>query len=145
MCILGDTFQPNIRSEDYEEKQTIERPWHVVKALELGYSDLSMLNMCLILDKMENLSRKVDTIWKKGNSGTEHSVQFSHVGLFVTPWIGACQASLSITNSRSSPRLTSIEWCHPAISSSVVPFSSCPQSLPASESFPMSQLFTWGL
>ena len=34
--------------------------------------------------------------------------------------------------------------CHPAISSSVVPFSSCPQSLPASGSFPMSQLFTWG-
>ena len=36
------------------------------------------------------------------------------------------------------------QWCHPAISSSVIPFSSCPQSLPASESFPMSQLFTWG-
>ena len=36
------------------------------------------------------------------------------------------------------------QWCHPAISSSVVRFSSCPQSLPASESFPMSQLFTWG-
>ena len=35
-------------------------------------------------------------------------------------------------------------WCHPAVSSSVVPFSSCPQSLPASESFPMSQLFAWG-
>ena len=35
-------------------------------------------------------------------------------------------------------------WCHPAISSSVVPFSSYPQSLPASESFPMSQLFAWG-
>ena len=35
-------------------------------------------------------------------------------------------------------------WCHPAISSSVVPFSSCPQSLPASESLPMSQLFAWG-
>ena len=35
-------------------------------------------------------------------------------------------------------------WCHPAISSSVIPFSSCPQSLPASGSFPMSQLFTWG-
>ena len=34
-------------------------------------------------------------------------------------------------------------WCHPAISSSVVPVSSCPQSLPASESFPMSQLFAW--
>ena len=35
-------------------------------------------------------------------------------------------------------------WCHPVISSSVVPFSSCPQSLPASGSFPMSQLFSWG-
>ena len=35
-------------------------------------------------------------------------------------------------------------WCYPAISSSVVPFSSCPQSLPASWSFPMSQLFAWG-
>ena len=42
-------------------------------------------------------------------------------------------------NSRLSSR-----WCHPAISSSVVPFSSCPQSLPASVSFPMSQLFAWG-
>ena len=38
----------------------------------------------------------------------------------------------------------SSQWCHPAISSSVVPFSSGPQSLPASESFPMSQLFAWG-
>ena len=38
----------------------------------------------------------------------------------------------------------SSRWCHPAISSSVVPFSSCPQSLPASESFPMSQLILWG-
>ena len=38
----------------------------------------------------------------------------------------------------------SSRWCHPAISSSVVPFPSCLQSLPASESFPMSRLFTWG-
>ena len=43
------------------------------------------------------------------------------------------------SNSRPSSR-----WYHPAISSSVVPFSSCSQSLPASESFPMSQLFAWG-
>ena len=43
------------------------------------------------------------------------------------------------SNSRPSSR-----WCHPAISSSVIPFSSCPQSLLASESFPMSQLFAWG-
>ena len=38
----------------------------------------------------------------------------------------------------------SSRWCHPAISSSVIPFSSCPQSLPASGSFPTSQLFAWG-
>ena len=69
----------------------------------------------------------------------------SHVRLFATPWIAARQASLSITNSRSSLRLSpSSQWCHPNISSSVVPFSSCPQSLPASESFPMSQVFSWG-
>ena len=43
------------------------------------------------------------------------------------------------SNSRPSSR-----WCHPAISSSVIPFSSCLQSLPASESFPISQLFAWG-
>ena len=38
----------------------------------------------------------------------------------------------------------SSQWCHPSNSSSVIPSSSCPQSLPASESFPMSQLFAWG-
>ena len=67
----------------------------------------------------------------------------SRVWLFATPWIAAHQASLSITISRSSLRLTS-QWCHPPISSSVVPLSSWPQSLPASETFPMSQLFAWG-
>ena len=77
------------------------------------------------------------------------SVQFSSVQslicvrLFATPWTAACQASLSITNSGVySNSCPSSQWCHPAISSSVVPFSSCPQSLPASGSFPMSQLFT---
>ena len=46
-------------------------------------------------------------------------------------------------HSNSCPSIR--QWCHPAISSSVVPFSSCPQSLTASESFPMSQLFIWFL
>ena len=70
------------------------------------------------------------------------SVQsLSRVRLFATPSITACQASLSITNSQSLLRLMPIESViHPAISSSVVPFSSCPQPLPASGSFPMSQL-----
>ena len=55
------------------------------------------------------------------------------------------QVSLSITNSRSSLTLMSIELVMPSSHLILcVPFSTCPQSLPASESFPMSQLFTWG-
>ena len=73
------------------------------------------------------------------------SVQFSHVQLFATWWTAAHQASLSITNSWDPPKFMSIElWCHPIISSSAIPFSSCPQSFPASGSSPMSQLFAWG-
>ena len=52
-----------------------------------------------------------------------------------------CPSPTSRVYSNSCP---SSWWCRPAISSSVVPFSSCPQSLPASGSFPMSQLFAWG-
>ena len=52
-----------------------------------------------------------------------------------------CPSPTPEVHSNSCP---SSQWCHPAILSSVVPFSSYPQSLPASESFPMSQLFTWG-
>ena len=52
-----------------------------------------------------------------------------------------CPSPTPGVHSNSRP---SSQWCHPAISSSVVPFSSCPQSLPESGSFPMSQLFAWG-
>ena len=52
-----------------------------------------------------------------------------------------CPSPAPRVHSNSRP---SSQWCHPAISSSVIPFSSCAQSLLASESFPMSQLFTWG-
>ena len=52
-----------------------------------------------------------------------------------------CPSPTPVVHSDSCPWSP---WCHPSISSSVVPFSSCPQSLPASESFPMSQLFAWG-
>ena len=71
------------------------------------------------------------------------SVQFSsvsHVRLFATPWIAArppCPSPTPRVHSDSPP---SSQWCHLAISSSAVPFSSCPQSLPASEPFPVSQL-----
>ena len=52
-----------------------------------------------------------------------------------------CPSSTPRVHSNSCP---SSQWCHPTISSFVIPFSSCPQSLPASEFFPMSQLFAWG-
>ena len=52
-----------------------------------------------------------------------------------------CPSPTPRVHSDSRP---SSQWCHPTISFSVVPFSSCPQSLPASETFPMSQLFAWG-
>jgi len=67
------------------------------------------------------------------------------VQLFATPWTAARQASLSIINFWSHPNPCPLSrWCHPAISTSVVPFSSCPQSFPASGSFQMSQLFASG-
>ena len=75
------------------------------------------------------------------------SVQFSslsRVRLFATPWTAACQPSLSITNSQSPPKPMSIELVMPTISSSVVPFSTFPQSFSESWSFQMSQHFAWG-
>ena len=69
----------------------------------------------------------------------------SHVGLFATPWTAALQASLSSLTPGVHPNpCPSSRWCHPTISSSVVPFSSCPQSFPTSGSSPMSQLFASG-
>ena len=69
----------------------------------------------------------------------------SHVRLFATPWAAACQASLSFTiSSVCSNSCPLSQWCHPTISFSVVPFSSCPQSFPASGSFQIRQFFTSG-
>ena len=63
------------------------------------------------------------------------------IWLFATPWTATRQASLSSTNSQSLLKLMPIEsWCHPSISSSVIPFS-CLRSFPASGSFLMSQFF----
>ena len=74
------------------------------------------------------------------------SVQLlSHVWLFATPWTAALQASQSVTNSRSLFNSNpSSRWCHRTISSSVIPFSSCLQSFPASGSFLTSQFFASG-
>ena len=98
-----------------------------------------------------NITNDLSSMYHRININCIFKFQFSsvqsliRVQLFVTPWIAARQASLSITNSRVYPNsCPSSRWCHPAISSSVVPFSSCPQSFPASGYFQMSQLFAWG-
>ena len=79
---------------------------------------------------------------------TISSVQFSCSVLSDSLWPHESQHARppcpSPTPRVHSNSLPSSQWCHPAVSSSVVPFSSCPQSLSASESFPMSQLFAWG-
>ena len=76
-----------------------------------------------------------------------HSVQFSQSVMSDSLWPHESQHTRppcpSPTPGVHSDSRPSSRRCHPAISSSVVPFSSCPQSLPASESFPMSQLFIW--
>ena len=76
------------------------------------------------------------------------SVQFNHSVMSNSLWPHGPQHARPPCPS-PTPRVYSNScplswWCHPTISSSVVPFSSCPQSLPTSGSFPMSQLFTWG-
>ena len=85
------------------------------------------------------LSLCVDTEWYSFSSVQS----LSHVQLFETPWIARppCPSPTPGVHSDSRPLS---QWCHPAISSSVLPLSSCPQSLPASESFPNRQLFAWG-
>ena len=65
----------------------------------------------------------------------------SPVWLFVTPGTAARQTSLSFTISQLANSCPLSQWCYLSISSSVAPFSFCPQSFPASESFPMSWLF----
>ena len=83
----------------------------------------------------------------KGISSGASSVQFSlsHVWLFATPWTAARQASLSLTKSGVYSNSCPLSrWCHPTISSSVIPFSSHLLSFPASGSFPMSQFFASG-
>ena len=74
------------------------------------------------------------------------SVQsLSCVWLFMTPWTAARRASQYINNSQAYRKSCSLSrWCHPTISSSVIPFSSHLQSFPASGAFQMSQLFASG-
>ena len=80
--------------------------------------------------------------WEAGSVQFSHSVVSNslqpHESQHTRP---PCLSPSPGVHSNSCP---SSRWCHPTISSSITPFSSCPQSFPASGSFPMRQLFTWG-
>ena len=98
--------------------------------------------------KFQNLFCMLYDIFLNGTMTDSVSVQFSHsvVSDSLQPHESQharppCPSPTLGDHSDSHP---SSQWCHPAISSSVVPFSYRPQSLSASESFPMGQLFTWG-
>ena len=88
--------------------------------------------------------------WYKEVDGLDHqfSVQFSHSVVSDSLWPHELQHARTPCPSPPpgvySNSCPPSRWCHPAIWSSVVPFSSCPQSLPESGSFPKNQLFTWG-
>ena len=64
----------------------------------------------------------------------------SHARLFVTPWTAASQVVLHYLQEFAQTHIHWVTECHPTISSSIAPFSSCPQSFPAPWCFPMSQL-----
>ena len=102
------------------------------------------------------VSRIVDrcfTIWARAREALSFSIQFSSVQFSRSVMSDSLRPHESQHTRPPCPSPTprvylnscpSSRWCHPAISSSVAPSSSFPQSLPASGSFPMSQLFTWG-
>ena len=109
---------------------------------------LSVIPVKVILGILESGLLYMKARFFKGKKWGYSSVQFSrsvmsdslrpHESQHARP---PCPSPTPGVHSDSRP---SSQWCHLAISSPVIPFSSCPQSLPASESFAMSQLFIWG-
>ena len=118
-------------------------------ALKVQFSSVQF--SCSVIEPKELLSPTLcdpTTTAPQASLGSVQSVQFSHsvVSHSLQPHElqhirPPCPSPTPGVYSNSCP---SSQWCYPAISSSVVPFSSCPQSLPASGSFPTSQLFTLG-
>ena len=140
--------------------------WHYPKAEAVQMSE-RMIFSCQKIGKLHPqmmLRVSISNMWKHEprRTCTEHGFPHSHLSPKTT--LSSVQSSRSVMSDSlrphesqharppcpsPTPRVYSKScpsswWCHPAISSSVVPFSSCPQSLPASGSFPVSQLFAWG-
>ena len=121
--------------------------WNVI-ALDFPQSHFTELSFVCILYFILRLFSLMNMISHSSARFISDSVQFSHSVVSNSLWPHElqharppCPSPSPGVHSNSRPLS---RWCHPAISCSVTPFSSCPQSLPASESFPMSQLFTSG-
>ena len=115
----------------------------ILKVIIYEYFKLFELNIC---EKFE--SKKFTSLLSLFSYWYWYSVSsiqsLSRVQLFVTPSQRTRPLCLSPIPGVHSDSRPSSQWCHPAISSSVVPFTSCPQSLSASGFFPMNQLFASG-
>ena len=150
--------------QNIEGNQFLTHPMKVVLSWYLNQTEIlqenyrSMSHKYLWKYPQQNISKSITEtgikdytpwpsgIYPRGKKFGLCSVQlFSRVWLFATSWTAACQASLSITNSWSLLKLCPLsQLCHSTISSSVIAFSSCLQSFPASGSFQMRQLFASG-
>ena len=126
------------------------KPWYLCLLKEVHspiFFQLSVFSnfILLLAINLRNISYQNCSPRKKKEVQFSSFQSLSRVRLFATHESQhartPCPSPAPGVHSNSRPLS---QWCHPAISSSVVPFSSCPQSLPASESFLVSQLFTWG-
>ena len=117
---------------------------HIYNGILLIYKKEWNCAICRDVDGPRDCQSKVSQ--KEKNKYCISSVQsLSCIQLSMTPWTAARHASLSITSSGVHPNpCPSCRWCHPAISSSVITFSSCPQSFPASGAFQTGQLSASG-
>ena len=109
-----------------------------------GSSSFSVISFCLFIlcSWILDASWTVKQLIFRRIQGFVVVQLLSHIWLFVTPWTVSRQASCpSPTPGAYSNSCSSIGWCHPTISASVIPFSSCPQYFPASGSFPICQFF----
>ena len=131
---------------DIRKAENIKKRWQ--EYTELYKRDLNKLDSHDgVITHPEQDILKCEVKWILGNIQFS-SVQFSRSVVSDSLWPHEsqharppCPSSTPGDHSNSCPLS---QWCHPTISSSVVPFSSCPKSLPASGSFPVSQLFAWG-
>ena len=145
-CILGfrnmwiKNFQISNLGWEKEEEPEIKLPTFSLSQRMLGNSRQTPTFVSLTMPKPL-------TVWIIINCSVQLSSfqSRSHVWLFATPWTVVLQASLSIITPRVYSNSCPLsQWCHPPTSSSVIPFSSCLQSFPASGPFQMSQFFPSG-